>query len=102
MPAFKDESGNKTWFCKFNYTNWKGEKLTKKKRGFSTKKEALKWEQEFLNKHSESIEMSFREFFELYKRDRKPRIRENTWRTKEAIVNQMKLNSRGKLSEKEI
>ena len=32
--------------------------------------------------------MSFREFFELYKRDRKPRIRENTWRTKEAIVNQ--------------
>jgi integrase len=43
VPAFKDESGNKTWFCKFNYTNWKGEKLTKKKRGFSTKKEALKW-----------------------------------------------------------
>ena len=30
--------------------------------------------------------MTFREFFELYKRDRKPRIRENTWRTKEAIV----------------
>lgn len=45
-------------------------------------------EQDFLNQHSESIEMSFREFFELYKRDRKPRIRENTWRTKEAIVNQ--------------
>ena len=41
-----------------------------------------------MNQHSESIEMSFREFFELYKRDRKPRIRENTWRTKEAIVNQ--------------
>ena len=30
--------------------------------------------------------MRFREFFELYKRDKKPRIRENTWRTKEAIV----------------
>lgn len=43
---------------------------------FKLKKEALKWEQEFLNQHSESIEMSFREFFELYKRDRKPRIRE--------------------------
>lgn len=97
MPAFKDESGNKTWFCKFNYTNWKGEKLTKKKRGFSTKKEALKWEQEFLNQHSESIEMSFREFFELYKRDRKPRIRENTWRTKEAIVNQKILPYMGEM-----
>jgi len=29
--AFKDESGNKTWFCKFNYTNWKGENWHKKK-----------------------------------------------------------------------
>ena len=102
MPAFRDESGNKTWFCKFNYTNWKGEKLTKKKRGFSTKKEALKWEQEFLNQHSESIEMSFREFFELYKRDRKPRIRENTWRTKEAIVNQKILPYIGDLMLNEI
>lgn len=102
VPAFRDESGNKTWFCKFNYTNWKGEKLTKKKRGFLTKKEALKWEQEFLNQHSELIEMSFREFFELYKRDRKPRIRENTWRTKEAIVNQKILPYIGDLMLNEI
>lgn len=87
MPAYRDESGNKTWYCRFYYTNWKGEKLTKKKRGFSTKKEALNWEQEFLNQHSESIDMTFREFFTLYKRDKKPRIRENTWKTKEAIVN---------------
>ena len=42
MPAFRDESWNKTWFYKFNYTNWKGEKLTKKKRGFSTKKRSIK------------------------------------------------------------
>lgn len=102
LPAFRDESGNKTWFCKFNYTNWRGEKLTKKKRGFLTKKEALKWEKEFLNQHSESIEMSFREFFELYKRDRKPRIRENTWRTKEAIVNQKILPYIGDLMLNEI
>lgn len=102
MPAYRDESGNKTWYCRFYYTNWKGEKLTKKKRGFSTKKEALKWEQEFLNQHSESIEMSFREFFELYKRDRKPRIRENTWRTKETIVNQKILPYIGDLMLNEI
>lgn len=41
MPAYRDESGNKTWCCRFYYTNRKGEKLTKKKRGFSTKKEAI-------------------------------------------------------------
>ncbi|MDO4779329.1 MAG: site-specific integrase [Tissierellia bacterium] len=86
MGAYKDESGNGRWFCKFTFTNWKGEKLVKKKRGFKTKKEALKWEQEFLNNHSDSIEMTFDEFFKIYERDKKPRIRENSWNTKEAIV----------------
>ena len=86
MGAYKDEAKNGTWFCKFPYTNWKGEKLTKKKRGFAIKKDALNWEREFLIAHSDSVEMTFREFFELYRRDKKPRIRENTWRTKEAIV----------------
>ena len=38
---------NKTWYGRFYYTNWKGEKFTKKKRGFSTKKEVLKWEKNF-------------------------------------------------------
>jgi phage integrase len=87
MGAYRDENKNGTWYCKFSYVNWKGQKLNKKKRGFSTKKEALAWEKEFLNGQAGSVELTFREFFELYKRDKKPRIRENTWRTKEAIVN---------------
>lgn len=87
MGAYRDENKNGTWYCKFSYVNWKGQKLNKKKRGFSTKKEALAWEKEFLNGQAGSVELTFREFFELYKRDKKPCIRENTWRTKEAIVN---------------
>ena len=87
MGAYRDENKNGTWYCKFSYVNWKGQKLNKKKRGFSTKKEALAWEKEFLNGQAGSVELTFREFFELYKRDKKPRIRENTWRTKEAIIN---------------
>lgn len=86
MGAYRDENKNGTWYCKFSYVNWKGEKLYKKKRGFSTKKEALNWEKEFLSQQAGTVEMTFRKFFELYKRDKKPRIRENTWRTKEAIV----------------
>ena len=46
----------------------------------------MNWEKEFLSQQAGTVEMIFREFFELYKRDKKPRIRENTWRTKEAIV----------------
>jgi phage integrase len=87
MGVYRDENKNGTWYCKFSYVNWKGQKLNKKKRGFLTKKEALAWEKEFLNGQAGSVELTFREFFELYKRDKKPRIRENTWRTKEAIVN---------------
>lgn len=86
MGTYRDENKNGTWYCKFSYVNWKGEKLYKKKRGFSTKKEALNWEKEFLSQQAGTVEMTFREFFELYKRDKKPRIRENTWQTKEAIV----------------
>ena len=86
MGAYRDESKNDIWYCKFSYANWKGEKLYKKKRGFSANKEALNWEKEFLSQQAGTVEMTFREFFELYKRDKKPRIRENTWRTKEAIV----------------
>lgn len=46
----------------------------------------MNWEREFLLQQAGTVEMTFREFFELYKRDKKTRIRENTWRTKEAIV----------------
>ena len=41
MPAYKDEKTGK-WFAKFYYTNWQGIKKQKWKRGFATKKEALK------------------------------------------------------------
>ena len=71
MGAYRDENKNGTWYCKFSYVNWKGEKLYKKKRGFSTKKEALNWEKEFLSQQAGTVEMTFREFFDLYKRDKK-------------------------------
>lgn len=52
MGAYRDESGNGTWFAKFTYTNWRGERINKKKRGFKTKKAALKWEGDFLREQS--------------------------------------------------
>lgn len=70
MGAYRDENKNCTWYCKFRYVNWKGEKLNKKKRGFSTKKEALNWEKEFLLQQAGTVKMTFREFFDLYKRDK--------------------------------
>ena len=47
MAAFKNKE-NGTWYVQFRYTDWKGERQQKLKRGFATKKEAQAWEREFL------------------------------------------------------
>ncbi|NLD17521.1 MAG: site-specific integrase [Tissierellia bacterium] len=102
MGAYRDESKNGTWYCRFSYTNWKGERINKKKRGFATKKEALAWEKDFLNQQAGTLDMTFEEFFEVYKKDRKPRIRLNTWKTKESIIMHKVIPYLGKLKINEI
>ena len=47
MPAYKDKERG-TWYASFYYTDWKGERKLKKKRGFPRKKDAEAFEQEFL------------------------------------------------------
>ncbi|MGI6348307.1 MAG: tyrosine-type recombinase/integrase [Eubacteriales bacterium] len=102
MPAFRDENKNGNWFSQFTYTNWRGEKINKKKRGFKTKKAALEWEKSFLEKQAGDLEMTFSDFFEVYKKDKKPRIRESTWNTKESIIRHKVLPYLGDLPINEI
>ena len=45
MAAFKDKK-NGSWYVQFRYTDWRGERQQKLKRGFATKKEAQAWERE--------------------------------------------------------
>lgn len=46
MPAYKNKD-NGTWYVMTQYTNWKGERKPKCKRGFDTKREAQEWEHTF-------------------------------------------------------
>ena len=85
MPAYKDNAKG-TWYVSFYFQNWKGERERKLKRGFRTKKEALEWEREFLQKQAADMDMTFTAFVELYNRDIKSRLRLNTWQTKENII----------------
>lgn len=85
MGAFKNEK-NGTWYVQFRYTDWRGERKQKLKRGFATKREALEWEREFLMQKQADVTMSFESFAELYEKDVKPRLKENTWLTKESII----------------
>ena len=87
MAAFKNKE-NGTWYVQFRYTDWKGERQQKLKRGFATKKEAQAWEREFLMEKQADINMSFESFVALYEKDLKPKIKLNTWITKESIIKQ--------------
>ena len=76
MAAFKNKN-NGTWYVQFRYTDWKGERQQKLKRGFATKKEALAWEREFLMQKQADIDMTFESFVELYEKDVKPKLKLN-------------------------
>lgn len=85
MPVYKDSKTN-TWRAIYRYTDWKGERKQSQKRGFATKREALAWEREQLNKTKADLDMTFGSFAEIYSEDLKIRIKENTWHTKEHIM----------------
>lgn len=85
MPAYKDKKTGK-WYASFYHENYNGIREKKMKRGFATKKEALEWEREFLRQSKADLDMKFESFVEIYVSDLKQRIRENTFLTKESII----------------
>jgi len=63
-----------------------GERKQKCKRGFSSKRDAQAWERDFLQQKQADINMSFESFTRLYEQDVKPKLKLNTWLTKENII----------------
>lgn len=85
IAAFKNTKNN-TWYVQFRYTDWKGERQQKLKRGFATKHEAQEWERNFLMQKKSDPNMTFESFAELYEKDVRPRLKENTWLSKECVI----------------
>ena len=85
MAAYKDTERN-TLYVAFYYRDWQGNNTKKKKRGFKTKRAALDWEKTFRQKQEASLDMLFKDFVEVYAEDMKPRLKYNTWLTKEHII----------------
>ena len=83
MPVYKDDKGN--WYIKIRYTDWTGQKKQTTKRGFKTKKDALKYEREFLVNKTEDLTITFEEFYEKYYSYISKRIKLNTLNTKRVI-----------------
>jgi integrase len=85
MAVYKDEKTN-SWMVYYRVTDWTGKRKQSTKRGFPTKRDALAWEREFLNKVQTDLNMTFASFIDIYTADMKNRIKENTWQTKEHII----------------
>lgn len=87
MSVQKDSTTGK-WMVQCRVTDWQGNVTHKKKRGFSTKKEAQEWERNLLSKAKANVNMLFGDFIELYFEDLSHRLKASTLANKHWIVDQ--------------
>lgn len=84
MTVSKNEKG--LWDVQFYYKDYRGKNTKKHKRNFKTKKEAVEWANKYIDQQSHNLNMNFSSFCQLYREDMKERLRENTVRTKDYIM----------------
>lgn len=84
MPAYKNDAGR--WYCAFYYKDWTGKRRKKKKESFGTKREALEWEREFLDKYAGTPEITFATLANAYLESAKLRLKPQTYYTKRNIT----------------
>lgn len=85
MSVYKEKDSG-TWSVHVYFSDWKGEQQHSHKRGFKTKREATEWERDFLCRHADDLKMTFGSFYEVYSEDIRPKLKLNTWLTKESII----------------
>lgn len=85
MPAYKDRKSN-TWYIKTYVTTWDGKKKSTTKRGFATKKEALRWETEQKAKAEARMDVTLETFVEMYFNDKRGELKEKSIRNKKYMI----------------
>lgn len=95
LSVTKDTTGK--WMSQVRVKDYTGKTIHKKKRGFSTKKEALEWERDFLKKATADTGMLFEDFVDLYFEDMGHRIKESTLISKHYMVDKKILPVFGKM-----
>ncbi len=85
MPAYKDKTTGK-WYTKFYYKSWQGNNKQKMKKGFKTKREALQFEREFLDKAHADCNMSFQSLYDIYMEDAKINRKPTTYENKRVLI----------------
>lgn len=90
--AYK-EKDTKKWTAQWFETNAKGEKKKRRKRGFSTKKEALEYERQKKLNSSRSMDMKLSEFMEVYFEDKQNELKERTMKNKRYMMEQLQFTT---------
>lgn len=85
MAVYKDKK-RVTCYTSVTYKDWIGKQCRALKRGFTIKKETQDWEKYFTMKKASSLDMTFGDFVSVYERDVRPKLKENTWLSKENII----------------
>lgn len=101
MAAYKDEKTN-TWMARFYYTDWKGIRKQKKKRGFVKKKDALAYETDFIAKSQQNPHMTLQMLSEEFLADYKIRRSPNSYKLIETNLRLHILPSLGKIAIEDI
>ena len=71
MTVYKKKNPTKNpWFCKFSYKDIKGITHQKKKEGFRTRKQALEYQENFLNEANSRPISCFKDLIQLYIADK--------------------------------
>lgn len=84
MPSYYDKD-QKTYYCKFYYTDWTGQRKQKLKRGFTRQRDAKDWERTFLEKQQGTPDMTFQALYDLYMEDMEHRLKCTTVKMRKCI-----------------
>mgnify|MGYP000762774513 FL=1 len=85
MGVYKDAK-TASWFCKFYFKDWQGDRHQTTKRGFKTKRDALRWQADFIAKENRSMHISFEAYVKIYFEDKKNKLKERTVYNKKYMI----------------
>lgn len=89
MAVFRDKWDGyegASWRVVVYYKDWKGIRRRHEKRGFPTKKEAVRYEKEFIAKTGKDLSMGFSTFIDIYLDDIRPHVKPTTYATKVNVI----------------
>lgn len=86
MAGYFTKEANGKWSTQFYYVDYAGVRRRKRKCGFTTKREAEAWKNEFIRKAKANMDMRFETFVEEYLEMISSDIRQSTMDTKQHII----------------